>query len=146
MHLCTCLTCASLHFPVYFPCACIYALHSVHALRMPLCLSLPSFPAHASAHRYCLLSLRMPPCISLSTYSMQLSCAEHNDFTGLRDAFGKNPSRQQKPSFRLLLNERKIPGKAKTSSNTRKPNKSRRAGTSLKMALLAFASCTDWIT
>ena len=34
---------ASAQFTVYFPCACIYALHSVLALRMPLRMSLSTF-------------------------------------------------------------------------------------------------------
>ena len=67
MHLCTSLcTCpmhASMHVTVYFPCACIYALHSVLALYMPLCISLSTFPAHASTH----FTVCFPSRISLCT-------------------------------------------------------------------------------
>ena len=39
---------ASMRFAVYFPCTCIFALHSALALRMPLRVPLSTFPAHAS--------------------------------------------------------------------------------------------------
>ena len=71
---------ASTHVTLCLPNACLYALHSELALRMPLRISLSTFPARASMHFtfyipcaciyafHCLLSLRMPPCISLSAF------------------------------------------------------------------------------
>ena len=44
---------ASMHFTVYFPCACIYAFHLVLA-SMHLTVH---FPEHASMHIHCVLSL-----------------------------------------------------------------------------------------
>ena len=91
---------ASMHFTVYFPCACIFTLylcvprcyfpcaclcafHCLVSLRTPLFISLPRFPAHASTHltlylphacRYafhCLLSLRVPLC----NFTVYFPCA-----------------------------------------------------------------------
>ena len=63
------------------------AFHCLLSLRVHLCISLSTFPVHASmhftvyfpraclyaCHFFCALSLRMPPCISLSIFPMQLS-------------------------------------------------------------------------
>ena len=62
--LCTFALRASMHFTLYFPCACVlmhfcaclYAFHSVLALCVPLCIALSTFLAHAS-----MLSLCVPP-------------------------------------------------------------------------------------
>ena len=73
---------ASMHFSVYFPCACPYALRSELALRMPLCISLSTlcmplcsslsiFPAHASTH----FTLYLPyACLSAFHSVLALLC------------------------------------------------------------------------
>ena len=78
---------ACVRFTVYFPCACIYALRTALALRMPathftLCLpcaclfALPFTVYFPCACLYA-LSLRMPLCVSLSTFRLcSRSCGE----------------------------------------------------------------------
>ena len=70
---------ASMHFTVYFPCACLYASHCLLSLRVRHCLLSLRMPLVYSFH--CLLSLRMHLCISLPTFPMQLSCPECNGFS-----------------------------------------------------------------
>ena len=73
-----------MHFTPNLPYACLYAFHRLPSLRVPLCISMSTFPAHASMH-FTLLALRtplrisqstlcVPLCISLSTFPAHL-CA-----------------------------------------------------------------------
>ena len=53
-------------FTLYFPYACLYAFHSLLSLCMPLCISLSTFPEHASMHFTVYSHYDMP--LSLSTF------------------------------------------------------------------------------
>ena len=88
---------ASMHFTVYFPCACLYTLHCLLSLRMSLCIFLSSsrtclyafhctFPVHASMH----FTLYLPYaclCAFHCAFPMQLSCACRT-----QRLYRKNPS------------------------------------------------------
>ena len=83
--LCTFPLRASMHFTIYFPCACLYALHCLLSLHTPLRISLSAFLVRTSMHlcQYLpyaclyafdgLLSLCMHLCISLCTCPMHAS-------------------------------------------------------------------------
>ena len=91
---------ASTHFTVYFPCACLYALASLLAIRMPLCISLSTFPTRASMHFTVYFF-----------YAVELRRTQ-----GL---YRKNPSQCFRKPFNKSKDKTKDPGK--DDKGTRKP-------------------------
>ena len=85
--LCTCPTHASSHVTVYFSCAYLYV-----SLRMPLCISLPYSPFACIYALHSVLALRISLCTFPTHVSMPfpvyfpyaVGCAEHNVFTRRR--------------------------------------------------------------
>ena len=61
---------------VYCSCACIYALHSALALRMPLCMSLCTFPAHASTR----FTLHLPCACLYAVHCLLCACLTLSTF------------------------------------------------------------------
>ena len=97
MHLCISLSTfpvhASTQFTAYFPCACIYAFHSVLAL----CISLCAFPMHASMHftvaiELCTTTLPEKPFVMLSGKKRHTQlCADTAQAIPTRSAGGAQP-------------------------------------------------------
>ena len=90
---------ASTHHTVYF-----FAHAYVNFTTFPAHASM-HFTLYLPYAFHCALSLRMPPCISVPTFPTQLSCAERNGFTrrSLRNPFGENKS--ENSNCRIVMGE-----------------------------------------
>ena len=64
---------ASMRFTLYLPYACLYAFHCLLSLRMPPCITLSTFPAHASLHVTACSQCARHLCTCLSTCSLRAS-------------------------------------------------------------------------